>query len=160
LLADLPEWIPEALVERQHEDACSAAIVTEDDYGLPTLRGIRRRTLFKMACSLRARGADYPTIAATLSAINANRCPPPLEHTEIDGIVKSVCRYATGTAGPHVNREIHAELDTFALAVYGAKWRGKAGKTDRDVGQQDTAYGLAGRDWIDGYIGYRSLSSC
>jgi Primase C terminal 1 (PriCT-1) len=86
-LADLPEWIPEALVERQHEDACSAAIVTEDVYGLPTLRGIRRRTLFKMACSFRARGADYPTIAATLSAINVNRSSPPLEHTEIDGIV-------------------------------------------------------------------------
>jgi hypothetical protein len=46
-LADLPEWIPEALVEHQHEDACSAAIVTEDVYGLPTLRGIRSRTLFK-----------------------------------------------------------------------------------------------------------------
>lgn len=27
-LADLPEWIPEALVERQHEDAGSAATVT------------------------------------------------------------------------------------------------------------------------------------
>ena len=80
--------VPEALVERQHEDACGA-IVTRDDYGLPTLRGIRRGTLFKMACSFRARGADYPTIAATLSAINANRSSPPLEHTEIDGIVKA-----------------------------------------------------------------------
>jgi hypothetical protein len=86
-----------------------------------------------MACSIRARGADYPTIAATLSAINANRCSPQLEHTEIDGIVKSACRYAPGTAAPHVNREVHAELDTFALAVYGAEWRGKASKTDRDV---------------------------
>jgi primase-like protein len=86
-----------------------------------------------MACSLRARGADYPTIAATLSAINANRCSPPLEHTEIDGIVKSACRYAPGTASPHVNGEVHAELDTFAVAVYDAEWRGKAGKTDRDV---------------------------
>jgi hypothetical protein len=86
-----------------------------------------------MACSLRARGADYPTIAATLSGINANRCSPPLEHTEIDGIVKSACRYAPGTAASHVNGEVQAELDTFALAVYGAPWCGKAGKTDRDV---------------------------
>jgi Ca2+-binding RTX toxin-like protein len=39
------------------------------------------------------------------------------------------------------------------VAVYGAEWRGKAGKADRDVGQQDTVYGLAGRDWIDGCIG-------
>ena len=86
-----------------------------------------------MACSLRARGADYSTIAATLSAINANRCSPQLEHTEIDGIVKRACRYALGAAASHVNGEVHAELDTFALAVFGAEWRGKAGKTDRDV---------------------------
>jgi hypothetical protein len=86
-----------------------------------------------MACSLRARGADSPTIAATISAINANRCSPPVEHTEIDGIVKSACSYAPGTASPHVNGEVHAEPDTFAVAVYGAECRGKAGKTDRDV---------------------------
>jgi hypothetical protein len=72
-------------------------------------------------------------IAATLSAINANRCSPPLEQTEIDSILKSTCRYAPDTAAPHVNGEVHAELDTFALAVYGAEWRGKAGKTDGDV---------------------------
>ena len=47
--------------------------------------------------------------------------------------MKSACRYAPGTASPHVNGEVHAELDTFAVAVYGADWRGKAGKTDRDV---------------------------
>jgi hypothetical protein len=87
-----------------------------------------------VACSLRARGADYPTIAATLSAINANRCSPPLEHDEIAKIAFNVCgRYAPGTAAPHVNGEVHAELDTYALAVYGAEWRGKAGTTDRDV---------------------------
>jgi hypothetical protein len=72
-------------------------------------------------------------IAATLSAINANRCSPPLEQTEMDSILKSTCRYAPDTAAPHVNGEVHAELDTFALAVYGAEWRGKAGKTDGDV---------------------------
>jgi Primase C terminal 1 (PriCT-1) len=78
----LPEWIPEALVERQDEDACNAATVTRDVDGPFILQVIRNRTLFKMACSLRAREADYPTIAATLSAINANRCSPPLEQTE------------------------------------------------------------------------------
>jgi Primase C terminal 1 (PriCT-1) len=109
-LADLPEWIPEALVERQHEDAGSAATLTKDVDGPPILRDIRHRTLFKMACSPRTRGADYPTIAATLSVINANRCSPPLEHTEIYGIAKSACRYAPDTASPHVNGEVHAEL--------------------------------------------------
>jgi hypothetical protein len=34
---------------------------------------------------------------------------------------------------PNVNGEVHVELDTFALAVYGAPWRGKAGRTDRDM---------------------------
>jgi hypothetical protein len=37
----------------------------------------------------------------------------------------------TGSRLPH--GEVHAELDTFALTVYGAEWRGKAGKTDGDV---------------------------
>jgi hypothetical protein len=46
----------------------------------------------------------------------------------IDGIVKSACRYTSGTAAPHVNGEVHAELDTFALAVYGAPWRRKVRK--------------------------------
>jgi Primase C terminal 1 (PriCT-1) len=127
-LADLPEWMPKALVERQHADAGSAATVTKDVDVPPILRGIRNRTLFKMACSLRARGADYPTIAATLSANNAKRCSPPLEHTETVGIVKSACRYAPSRAAPYVNGEVHAELDTFAPAVYGAPWRGKDGK--------------------------------
>jgi hypothetical protein len=45
--------------------------------------------------------------------------------------LKSACRYASGTAAPHVNGEVHAELDTFAVAVCGAEWRGNAGKTDR-----------------------------
>jgi hypothetical protein len=57
-LADSPEWIPEALVERQDEDACNAATVTRDVDGPFILQVIRNRTLFKMACSLRARGAD------------------------------------------------------------------------------------------------------
>jgi hypothetical protein len=51
----------------------------------------------------------------------------------IDSILKSTCRYAPGSAAPPVNGEVHAELDIFALAVYGAEWRVKAGKTDRDV---------------------------
>jgi hypothetical protein len=51
----------------------------------------------------------------------------------VDSILKSTCRYAPGTAAPQVNGEVHADLDTFALAVYGAEWRGKAGQTDRYV---------------------------
>jgi hypothetical protein len=59
---------------------------------------------------------------------DANTCSPPLEHTLIDGIVKSACRYTSDTAAPHVNGEVHAEPDTFALTVYGAPWRRKDGK--------------------------------
>ena len=57
------------------------------------------------------------------------RLSPPLERTEIDGIVKCACRYTSGIASPHVNGEVHAELDIFALAVYGARG---AGKTERE----------------------------
>ena len=134
-LAELQAWILEALAERQHTGSGSSVPVTLDVAGPPILEGRRNRTLFEIGCSLRRRGADHAAIAGYLTAVNPARCKPPLEHSEVEGIAKSACRYAPGTAKltPHVSDEVHEMLDDFTMAVYGAEWRGKAGKTDRDV---------------------------
>ena len=132
-LAELPQWVHESLAELREADSSTATAISLEPDGEPIPQGQRNRTLFKIACSLRARGADYAVIAAHLTAANAVRCTLPLEHREVDQIARSACRYPPGTTAPNVSDEVHEALDTYVQAVYGSPWPGKAGKTDRDV---------------------------
>lgn len=50
----------------------------------------RNNTLFRYAASLRARGADEETLRDKLILVNEERCVPPLENSEVEGIVQSV----------------------------------------------------------------------
>lgn len=59
--------------------------------------GSRNRSLFSFGCSLRACGADDDEVRAEVHAENMRRfAAEPLPDREVDGIVKSVLRYAPG----------------------------------------------------------------
>ncbi len=55
--------------------------------------GQRNNTLFKLACSLRAKDVSYDTVLSALEAENQKRCNPSLSETEIIKIVNSAYKY-------------------------------------------------------------------
>ncbi len=66
--------------------------------------GSRNSTMCSLAGSLRAKGLGEEAIRAALSAENKERCNPPLDDAEIDGIARSVARYVAGS--PHPETEL------------------------------------------------------
>lgn len=61
--------------------------------------GSRDDTLFKLACSLRAKDVPMDEIMAALQGINVSKCDPPMTEAEVERIVKNVCtRYEGGTS--------------------------------------------------------------
>ncbi len=62
--------------------------------------GRRNDTLFRLACSLRARGLDKTEILATVRTVNQTRCKPPKDDHEVQTLVASAC---TNTAGGDVH---------------------------------------------------------
>lgn len=59
--------------------------------------GQRNATLYKMACSMRAKGYAETAIRAAVEAENEAKCQPSLNDREIDTIVKSALKYESGT---------------------------------------------------------------
>lgn len=88
--ADLPAFLLELLTTKQETGA---------PFELPGKipSGERNSTLFKMASSLRAQAYTEPEILATLKAVNAGRCDPPLPDRELETICGSVGKYARGS---------------------------------------------------------------
>ena len=60
--------------------------------------GERNSTLYKLACSMRARGDAEEAIRAAVKATNDVRCIPPLDDKEVDMIINSAMKQKSGTA--------------------------------------------------------------
>lgn len=60
------------------------------------LSGERNDTLFRLACSLRAKGLSELEILATLSAVNRERCEPQIDDKELRTIAHSSANYEPG----------------------------------------------------------------
>lgn len=58
--------------------------------------GSRNNTLFKLACSLQAKGISDEAILNTIKLENDNRCNPPLTEKDIETLVNSALRYDKG----------------------------------------------------------------
>lgn len=89
LLAPMPEWLV-ALCRAttlHHGPEASAPIAT----------GQRNRTLFRLGCSMRARGFASEAILAALAVINTTQCIPPLADAEVHRITTSCLCYPVGT---------------------------------------------------------------
>ncbi|MEC5387169.1 AAA family ATPase [Uliginosibacterium sp. H3] len=87
----LPEWLYPLL--GVHAEGQQAPVQPQAHNGDGIPEGKRNDTLFRMGCGLRRRGADYDTILAALTAINATACHPPLLPDEVSQITASVMHY-------------------------------------------------------------------
>lgn len=60
------------------------------------LEGERNTTLFRLACSLRAKGFSETAILAAISQTNEESCLPPLSDREVKTLVNSSAKYKRG----------------------------------------------------------------
>lgn len=88
-VADAPEWLL-AMVRQNGPTPSHAAPLTDAEL---VTEGGRNQYLTKLAGSLRRIGATEATIRAALLAENEARIEPPLEVSEVEGIVQSIRRY-------------------------------------------------------------------
>lgn len=115
-LAELPQtWLELLLGGRGNR----REKVTVDDV-IP--EGQRNEKLFKLAASQRTNGLGEIEILATLQAVNAARCNPPLTDDELEKLVKSVMQYEPG-----INEEADPEEDEFNKAYKYTPYRVKHG---------------------------------
>jgi hypothetical protein len=102
----------------------------EDDGG-SIYEGVRNRTLFFLALSLKDFGASRESALETLLTQNQSRCVPALEESEVQTIVKSAFRYPV--RGSRTPPEVLEALELLKRRWWSEAWRGVGGKTERDV---------------------------
>jgi putative DNA primase/helicase len=106
-MADVPKWLADMLqtgneiyLSKAHQER-KGRVWRKYVKGEVIPDGERNETLFRrVASSMRAKGAGYEDILATLLEINSKRVKPPLEESEVIRIADSVLRYPPGTAQP------------------------------------------------------------
>lgn len=62
----------------------------------PIRKGSRNDTLYRTACSLQSLAYDDATITATIEAMNAKQCVPPLERSDVDKLLASALGHEKG----------------------------------------------------------------
>lgn len=70
--------------------------------------GTRDDTIFKLACSLQAKGLSDDAILAAALTENTEKCSPPLPDKEVEAKVKSALKYNKGT-NPYANAAVPEE---------------------------------------------------
>lgn len=100
--APLPYWVLSLLTSGQQikRGATVTDIRTRAALapGEIVTEGERNETLFRrVACSMRARGAEYDEIEARLLEVNSTQVSPPLSMRDIQTITTSACKYPAGT---------------------------------------------------------------
>jgi hypothetical protein len=172
--AEPPEWLLEAARAPRGagsgaDEAGAGGAASLD--GEPIPKGERGDTLFRLACSLRARGCEYARILSELERINRERCSPPLgahpddtDARELEKIAESVVsRYPAGDAAPAPAPEVSRNVEALNSRVLERlEWTGRGGPTDRAVyaALLTTArgYGQPSRGGIKVYLSVRALA--
>ncbi len=93
-LADLPPWWLSFLTGENEKSMAGPQSFQISGGIIP--EGSRNRTLFELACSLRAKGLPESAIWAALTTTNEERCAPPLGSDELETTFKSAMRYEPG----------------------------------------------------------------
>lgn len=81
---------------------------------LAIAEGSRNDTLFREACSMRARGLSEATITASIEALNKEQCDPPLPPEELRQIVANACKYE-----PDANQAVVIGGNTYSATDVG-----------------------------------------
>ena len=89
-IASAPDWLLDLMQEESkkhvhsHDEGNPVEIIPE---------GKRDTTLTSIAGKFRRQGMEYAEILTALSALNQNRCQPPLVESQVEKITKSVSNY-------------------------------------------------------------------
>ena len=92
-LAPLPEWLHRLMLAGGKRPAAKES---PEEAPARWNEGQRNDGLFRLACSLRAKGLTEAGITAALLEENAGRCVPPLPEKEIWTVAASAGRYPRG----------------------------------------------------------------
>jgi hypothetical protein len=126
-IADAPPWLLARIARPEKTRAARGETVPA---GTAIPEGERNETLFRLACSLRAKGLSGAAILAALKEENRIRCSPPLPDREVETIAASAGRYEQGNASSVVSVEIPLHEATIAdlnrLAVFSGRMRFEA----------------------------------
>lgn len=105
-VSELPEWLADALQEANNNAARARKIDTAEGRvwkqylkGGAIIKGTRDVTIFKIGCSMRANGACYEDILATLLAVNEVRCQPQMEYRQVVQKADQAALYRPGKSG-------------------------------------------------------------
>jgi hypothetical protein len=137
--AEAPEWLIERLTAPSRTPESNVATIPRAKVPGGRLEGPeigereRNNTLYKIACSLRARGHERGEILKALERVNRERCSTPLAGEELSKIAKSAARHAPGNASPEVTAEVLAALDAIEADIMRCDWPGVGGKSARDT---------------------------
>lgn len=94
--AQLPGWLHDLF--RKGKQAAAKQIPAAAPETVT--EGGRNQELFRLSCSLRAKGLTVEEITAAMMKANETRCKPPLSSREVESICKSAGRYERGKAAP------------------------------------------------------------
>jgi hypothetical protein len=137
--AETPEWLLEALTGPSRTPGSNVVTIQRAKAPGGGLEGPeivereRNTTLYKIACSMRARGHEREEILEGLERVNRERCATPLPQEELSKIAKSASRHAPGNASPEVTPEVIAAVGEVEEDIMHRHWAGVGGKSDRDV---------------------------
>jgi hypothetical protein len=138
-IAEMPEWLIERLTAPSRTSESHVVTIPRAKVPGSGLEGPeivereRNTTLYKIACSLRARGHEREEIQEGLERVNRERCATPLEGEELSKIAKSASRHAPGNATPEVTAEVLAAVGEIEEDIMSRHWPGVGGKSDRDT---------------------------
>lgn len=109
--------IPLELVSKLEVKEWRPTFLNKDPVG----EGSRNDFLMRQGASLRAKGFEQDEIYAALSAINQNRCNPPVDDDEVKQIAGSVSRYEPGDAIERIKASVQRNHEGGGDAKKGKK---------------------------------------
>ena len=139
-LAEAPAWLL-ALVCVDPSEPATAVGVPGVDPAEPVGEGGRNEFLYRLGCSLRAKGLTEAAIVAALLAENAARCAPPLPESEVVASAKSAASKPPGLSPQYAERaakRLRGARSADTPQAEGASIGGTPGRPDlRLVGGKD-----------------------
>jgi putative DNA primase/helicase len=94
-LPECPQWIFGLLPMRREKTANEPQNAIEGNAVIFS-EGERNDRLFKLGCSLRAKGLAAEVIQSTLLSVNASQCRPPLPERDVKTIARQAAKYKAG----------------------------------------------------------------
>lgn len=112
--------------------------------------GERNDTLYRLACSLQAKGKSDEEIREKIHKANREKCLPPLDDTEVDRVVDSALTQPKGEPDIDNNKKPPLSLELFK--TYCASLNPPTQFAFNEVTRNVEIYGRGNADWVENDI--------